>query len=93
MYQQEKKPYLNVNYIFGVASKDTSDHLRVDDLGYIAYDEAFDFYEEKSQLWFEQFCSVLETKMIFSTQHDPFVKFVTNTDKIRNDLQVSKGLN
>ena len=53
VYQQEKKPYLNVNYIFGVASKDTSDHLRVDDLGYIAYDEAFDFYEEKSQLWYE----------------------------------------
>jgi hypothetical protein len=60
-YQQDNKPLLRVNYVFGLLSRDMGNHLRPDDIGPLEFDyENFNFYDERSQLWFAQFCKTLK---------------------------------
>ena len=83
LYQSYQKPFLKVNFIFGINTKDSSYHLRSEEYGYLQYDNDFNFYEEQSQIWFDRFCNSLQTledKSLFSTENEPFRKISTASE-------------
>jgi hypothetical protein len=93
MYQNDKKPFVKVNFIFGLTPRGSSNHFRSDDYGTIEFDRNFNFYDEKYQIWLDRFCAslqVLEARSDFTIENNSFDKLTEHLN-FTSELFLDEG--
>ncbi|CAF1096412.1 unnamed protein product, partial [Brachionus calyciflorus] len=92
-YQSEINKNLPINYIFGIEITDQNSLMyNLDELGDLRTG-IFDFYDEKSQLWFDKFCRALNNSLISEKELKTYEKMSQIIENlVRMDQNENKNL-